>query len=217
MNDTSQYIPILHTPQDQPASHLHTLLRGNHYQLMSMGESSSSRPTKMTQFTNKSTKKRQSTRAESSLESRCTDKQTPYVPSASNETVVQSVRRQKIKRKLDSATAITASYVLISSNDDLSRGKSNCSQNSENMRNSRQVFNDINNIRQAVCKFEEEHNSYSFNTCKTCQDKKIYLKLHNGECLRCCRDKNTIKMFSKNYYMDSGPVPEALSGLSIVE
>ena len=53
INDILQYIPILHTPHCQRASHLRRPLKRNHNQLMSMGESNKNVPTKITRFINK--------------------------------------------------------------------------------------------------------------------------------------------------------------------
>ena len=231
INGTLKYIPIPHTPHGQPASHLHLLLKRNHYQLMSMGESNKNVPTKITPFINKEssmtsmstsnvtvTKKRRFTRTESSLESMCTEKDIPYVQPTANESVAQTKnRRRNMKRKLDSVEAITEPCALSSSTDNSPTSKANCSKNSQNLNSRQPLSNDIKSVLQVVQKFEQQQMSYSFNMCSTCQEKKIDLKLHRGECLRCRRDKNSIKMFSEDNHMDPGPVPEALSDLSIVE
>jgi hypothetical protein len=43
------------------------------------------------------------------------------------------------------------------------------------------------------------------------------MKLKNGACEKCIREKNHIKMFSSENNMDPGKMPNELKNLSIVE
>ena len=75
----------------------------------------------------------------------------------------------------------------------------------------------LNDILRIIKKFEVEQMSYSFSTCTTCKERRIELKLVNGMCKKCRKDKNPIKMYSAENHMDPGKVPAELQDMTVVE
>lgn len=66
--------------------------------------------------------------------------------------------------------------------------------------------------------FELQQMAYSFKFCTICHERRLDMKMATSEnCERCYRDKQGIKMYSKENNMDPGKVPEELKDLTIIE
>ncbi|CAC5397333.1 unnamed protein product [Mytilus coruscus] len=75
----------------------------------------------------------------------------------------------------------------------------------------------FNKAVNCIRSFELQEISYTIDVCSVCYERKINLKLKNGVCERCFKDKGIIKMFSAENNMKPGEVPLELENLSIVE
>lgn len=66
--------------------------------------------------------------------------------------------------------------------------------------------------------FELQQMAYSFKFCTICHERRLDMKMATNEnCDRCYRDKQGIKMYSKENNMVPGKVPEELKDLSIIK
>ena len=75
-----------------------------------------------------------------------------------------------------------------------------------------------NKAMDTIRSFELEQMSYSFKCCASCKERRLNLQVTKENiCRRCNSDKNIVKMFSNENYMDPGEVPAELIGLSVVE
>ena len=75
-----------------------------------------------------------------------------------------------------------------------------------------------NKAMDTIRSFELEQMFYSFKCCASCKERRLNLQVTKENiCRRCNSDKNIVKLFSNENYMDPGEVPAELIGLSVVE
>lgn len=96
----------------------------------------------------------------------------------------------------------------------LKRAEHNMNNNDDDHVN---IVDDVERAMKSIKAFEEVQMAYTFNTCTICQECRLNMKMKYGICTRCYKDKNQVKMFSKENNMNPDDVPEELKGLSIVE
>jgi hypothetical protein len=68
----------------------------------------------------------------------------------------------------------------------------------------------VDHAYDCIRSFELQEMSYSVKCCSICNECDINMKLKNGVCEKCIRDKNPIKMFSSENNMDPGKMTNEL-------
>ena len=75
-----------------------------------------------------------------------------------------------------------------------------------------------NKAMECIRAFELQQMAYQFQSCSICNECKLQMKMSStAACTRCAKDKNNIKMFSAQNFMDPRKVPKQLEDFSIVE
>ena len=84
--------------------------------------------------------------------------------------------------------------------------------NLENIPEAPELTNDkhVDHAYDCIRSFELQEMSYSVKCCSICNECEINMKLKNGVCEKCIRDKNPIKMFSSENNMDPGKMTNEL-------
>ena len=215
--------------------HFDLLLSGNHFQVMQIHGFQPINPvTQQPQITpntndnasvmtrnNNSQKRKRENNIEQDVEMKCKRNDVTYVhPHPHEETKDIRARRQAMQRKVMAAQRNMDN--LPRSQPPIQHHDSDTTEHAEQTRttttiNNEQVVPDFNKILQNVTLFENEQMAYNFSTCTTCREKRIQLKLTNGQCRRCSLDRATVKLYSPENIMDPGPVPIELQGLTMVE